>query len=79
MQIHREAVIEMMSLAAWCLQGNFNKRPSMSLVVKVLEGLVSVEINLDSNVTNLTEVAAGNQQREATISPILPSVLSGQR
>ncbi|PHT76825.1 hypothetical protein T459_20347 [Capsicum annuum] len=51
----------------------------MSLVVKVLEGLVSVEINLDSNVTNLTEVAAGNQQREATISPILPSVLSGQR
>ncbi|KAM3395767.1 hypothetical protein P3S68_004773 [Capsicum galapagoense] len=76
MQLHREEVTEMMSLAAWCLQGNFNKRPSMSLVVKVLEGLVSVETNLDFNFTNLTEVGSGNQQREATISPILPSVLS---
>ncbi|WMV39408.1 hypothetical protein MTR67_032793 [Solanum verrucosum] len=25
MQLHREAVTEMMSLAAWCLQGDFNK------------------------------------------------------
>ncbi|KAM3302012.1 hypothetical protein P3S67_016514 [Capsicum chacoense] len=77
MQLHREEVTEMMSLAAWCLQGNFNKRPSMSSVFKVLEGLVSVETNLDFNFTYLTEVGAGNQQREATISPILPSVLSG--
>ncbi|CAN4103174.1 unnamed protein product [Withania somnifera] len=79
MQLHREAVTEMMSLAAWCLQGDFNKRPSMSLVVKVLEGLVSVETNLDFNFINLTEVGAGTQQREASISPILPSVLSGPR
>ncbi|KAM3395769.1 hypothetical protein P3S68_004775 [Capsicum galapagoense] len=79
MQLHREEVTEMMSLAAWCLQGNFNKRPSMSSVFKVLEGLVSVETNLDFNFTYLTEVGAGNQQREATISPILPSVLSGPR
>ncbi|KAH0744085.1 hypothetical protein KY290_032078 [Solanum tuberosum] len=43
MQLHREAVTEMMSLAAWCLHGNFSKRPSMSLVVKALEGLVTVE------------------------------------
>ncbi|KAF3645414.1 putative G-type lectin S-receptor-like serine/threonine-protein kinase SD2-5-like [Capsicum annuum] len=37
MQMHKEAVTEMMSTAAWCLQGNFTKRPSMSLVVKALE------------------------------------------
>ncbi|MCD9641565.1 hypothetical protein HAX54_027793 [Datura stramonium] len=79
MQLHREAVTEMMSLAAWCLQGDFNKRPSMALVVKVLEGLVPVETNFDFNFTNLTEAGAGNQQREATISPKLPSVLSGPR
>ncbi|PHT43610.1 hypothetical protein CQW23_17635 [Capsicum baccatum] len=79
MQLHREEVTEMMSLAAWCLQGNFKKRPSMSLVVKVLEGLVSVETNLDFNFTNLTEFGWGNQQREATISPILPFVLSEPR
>uniref|UniRef100_A0A3Q7HFK4 Protein kinase domain-containing protein n=1 Tax=Solanum lycopersicum TaxID=4081 RepID=A0A3Q7HFK4_SOLLC len=47
MQLHREAVTEMMSLAAWCLQADFSERPSMSLVVKALEGLVTVETNLD--------------------------------
>lgn len=75
MQLHREAVTEMMSLPAWCVQGDFNKRPSMSLVVKVLEGLVSVETNLDFNFTNLTD----NQKMEVPISSILPSVLSGPR
>ncbi|XP_016433683.2 G-type lectin S-receptor-like serine/threonine-protein kinase SD2-5 [Nicotiana tabacum] len=78
MQLHKEAVTEMMSIAAWCLQGDFTKRPSMTLVVKALEGLVSVESNLDYNFTNLPEVV-GNQQREATISSILPSILSGPR
>ncbi|MCD9641568.1 hypothetical protein HAX54_027796 [Datura stramonium] len=34
MQLHREAVTEMMSLAAWCLQGILLKRPSISLLVK---------------------------------------------
>ncbi|KAF3678604.1 hypothetical protein T459_20354 [Capsicum annuum] len=79
MQIHKEAVIERMSLAAWCLQGDFNKRPSMTLVVKVLEGLVSVETNLDYNFTSQPEVEARNHQMEATSSPKLPSVLSGPR
>ncbi|KAF3637320.1 putative G-type lectin S-receptor-like serine/threonine-protein kinase SD2-5-like [Capsicum annuum] len=47
MQMHKEAVTEMMGIAAWCLQFDFTKRPSMSLVVKALEGLVSVETNMD--------------------------------
>jgi len=79
MKLHREAVTEMMSIAAWCLQGDFNKRPSISLVVKALEGLVSVETNLDYNFTILPEVEDCNQQREDTISLILPSILSGPR
>ncbi|KAH0651222.1 hypothetical protein KY285_031340 [Solanum tuberosum] len=68
MQLRREAVTEMMSLAAWCLQGDFSKRPSMSLVFKSLEGLVTVETNLDYDFTHVPEVGAGNQQREAIIS-----------
>ncbi|XP_025887900.1 G-type lectin S-receptor-like serine/threonine-protein kinase SD2-5 [Solanum lycopersicum] len=79
MQIHKEAVTEMMSIAAWCLQGDFTKRPSMSLVVKALEGLVSVETNLDYDFTSLPEVEDDNRQREDTISLILPSILSGPR
>ncbi|CAN4104476.1 unnamed protein product [Withania somnifera] len=80
MQIHKKAVTEMMSLAAWCLQGDFTKRPSMTLVVKVLEGLVSVETNIDYDFTSQPEAGAGNHQREATtISSKLPSALSGPR
>ncbi|KAK4714481.1 hypothetical protein R3W88_020388 [Solanum pinnatisectum] len=79
MQLHREAVTEMMSLAAWCLQGDFSKRPSMSLVVKSLEGLVTVETNLDYDFTHVPEVGPGNQQREAIISSKIPSILSGPR
>ncbi|KAH0651223.1 hypothetical protein KY285_031342 [Solanum tuberosum] len=79
MQLHREVVTEMMSIAAWCLQGDFSKRPSMSLVLKALEGLVTVETNLDYNFRNVPKVGAGNQPREAAISSKLPSVLSGPR
>ncbi|XP_009605940.1 G-type lectin S-receptor-like serine/threonine-protein kinase SD2-5 [Nicotiana tabacum] len=79
MQLHKEAVTEMMSIAAWCLQGDFTKKPSMTLVVKALEGLVSVETNLDYNFTNVPQVGTGNQQREITISSVLPSILSGPR
>ncbi|PHU17650.1 hypothetical protein BC332_13345 [Capsicum chinense] len=53
MQMHKEVVTEMMSIAAWCLQGDFTKRTSMSLVSKALEGLVSVETNVYYNFTSL--------------------------
>ncbi|KAM3270915.1 hypothetical protein P3S67_029117 [Capsicum chacoense] len=53
MQMHKEVVTEMMSIAAWCLQGDFTKRTSISLVVKALEGLVSVETNLYYDFTSL--------------------------
>ncbi|KAK4342255.1 hypothetical protein RND71_038071 [Anisodus tanguticus] len=79
MQIHKQAATELMILAAWCVQDDFTKRPSMTLVVKVLEGLVSVETNIHYDFTSLPEVGAGNQQREATICSVLPSVLSGPR
>jgi len=36
-------VIEMMKLAMWCLQSDSSGRPSMSTVVKVLEGAMIVE------------------------------------
>ncbi|KAJ0037602.1 hypothetical protein Pint_23165 [Pistacia integerrima] len=40
-------VMETMKVAAWCLQSDFSKRPFMSVVVTVLEGLVEVEENLE--------------------------------
>ncbi|KAK2633353.1 hypothetical protein Ddye_032750 [Dipteronia dyeriana] len=49
MQIHGEEVVNMMKVAAWCLQSDFVKRPSMSMVIKVLEGVSEIEHNLDYN------------------------------
>ncbi|KAI8006378.1 G-type lectin S-receptor-like serine/threonine-protein kinase SD2-5 [Camellia lanceoleosa] len=85
MQIHRKEVVEMMRIAVWCLQSDYSRRPSMSMVVKVLEGSVEVEDNLDYDFT--TPVArrairaAGNQEDAigAVGSPLFPSVLSGPR
>ncbi|XP_062105828.1 G-type lectin S-receptor-like serine/threonine-protein kinase SD2-5 [Humulus lupulus] len=40
---NREDVIKMIRIGAWCLQNDHTKRPSMSTVVKVLEGLLEVD------------------------------------
>ena len=36
-----------MRVAAWCLQNDFTKRPSMSMAIKVLEGVVDAKFDLD--------------------------------
>jgi serine/threonine protein kinase len=47
MQLHGAEVVNMMRVAARCLQIDYTKRPSMSMVVKVLEDVENVESNLD--------------------------------
>ncbi|MFS7993740.1 putative protein kinase RLK-Pelle-SD-2b family [Helianthus anomalus] len=42
-QTHSSEVVEMIKVASWCLQYDYTKRPSMSTVVKVLEGIMKVE------------------------------------
>ncbi|KAL4323228.1 hypothetical protein GQ457_11G027660 [Hibiscus cannabinus] len=70
MQSNAAEVVEMMKVAAWCLQTEYARRPSMSTVVKLLEGSGDVE----GNMNGLTAEA-----REAYSSTILPSMLSGPR
>ncbi|CAL4958849.1 unnamed protein product [Urochloa decumbens] len=79
MQIHKEEVIRMMKLAMWCLQIDYNKRPQMSVVVKVLEGTMNVETNIE---INFVAVAPGNLDNDGKLSssaPLLASHLSGPR
>ncbi|KAF7081504.1 hypothetical protein CFC21_085441 [Triticum aestivum] len=45
---HKEEVIQMMKLAIWCLQQDSIRRPSMSTVIKALEGAISIE-TFDAN------------------------------
>ncbi|KAJ0674659.1 putative protein kinase RLK-Pelle-SD-2b family [Helianthus annuus] len=73
---HSSEVVEMMELASWCLQGDFKKRPSMSMVVKVLEGVMKVESSLDYNFTD-PRLHNTTVEHHKDMTPLLASVLSG--
>ncbi|TXG47687.1 hypothetical protein EZV62_026981 [Acer yangbiense] len=73
MQLHGAEVVQMMRVAVWCLQNDYNRRPSMSTVVKVLEGTMEFEASL----TAITREA--EEQFCVTTSELLPSILSGPR
>ncbi|XP_050271299.1 G-type lectin S-receptor-like serine/threonine-protein kinase SD2-5 isoform X2 [Quercus robur] len=84
MQLHGGEVVNTMRVAAWCLQNDFTRRPSMSMVVKVLEGAVNVESDLDYFFSNqsLPNMRAGVENQEVHIvaaSSLFPSILSGPR
>ncbi|KAL4620635.1 hypothetical protein ACB092_06G169800 [Castanea dentata] len=84
MQLHGAEVVNMLRVAAWCLQSHFIRRPSMSVVVKVLEGVMHVEDNLDYNFSSppaLREKTAvvHNEGAVEAATPLLPEELSGPR
>ncbi|KAJ9699045.1 hypothetical protein PVL29_007897 [Vitis rotundifolia] len=83
MQLHGADVVEMMKVGAWCLQGDFARRPSMSVVVKVLEGSVAVEDNLEYSFSYSSQppkiAGMGNKAADAATAVPIPSVLSGPR
>ena len=80
MQLHGEEVVEMTRVAMWCLQGDFSKRPSMSVVVKVLEGYVDVEQNLDYSFTNYVVPRTSQQEDDIdAATPLISLALSGTR
>lgn len=47
MENHRDEMIRMIKIGSWCLQDDPGKRPSMSTVVKVLEGVMEVDANIN--------------------------------
>ncbi|XVF57942.1 hypothetical protein PTKIN_Ptkin07bG0023100 [Pterospermum kingtungense] len=81
MQSNGEEVVEMMRMVAWCLQADYNMRPSMWAVVKVLEGNLNVEDNLSYDFLNMqaARAIATPSRRAGTTSVPLPSILSGPR
>ncbi|KAK4420964.1 G-type lectin S-receptor-like serine/threonine-protein kinase SD2-5 [Sesamum alatum] len=80
MQTKGAEVVEMMQIAAWCLQSDYANRPSMSMVVKVLEGVKDVHLNIDYNFLipqyPISRTSEGSSKDD---TPIRPSVLSGPR
>ncbi|KAM0933690.1 putative protein kinase RLK-Pelle-SD-2b family [Dioscorea sansibarensis] len=80
MQSHKNEAVEMMRLAMWCLQRDCSKRPSMSEVVKVLEGSVSVvDQQLDFDFLSIaTPLPHEAPQGDASVI-LIESVLSSPR
>ncbi|KAI8008210.1 G-type lectin S-receptor-like serine/threonine-protein kinase SD2-5 [Camellia lanceoleosa] len=84
MQTHRAEVVERMRVAVWCLQSDFSRRPSMSVIVKVLEGSVDVQSNLDYSfrtpvAPRAITVAGKQEDRIAATTSLFASALSGPR
>ncbi|KAJ0678030.1 putative protein kinase RLK-Pelle-SD-2b family [Helianthus annuus] len=79
MQTHSSEVVEMIKVASWCLQYDYTKRPSMSTVVKVLEGVMKVESRLDYNFTDPRMQNTALVEHEKDMTPLMASVLSGPR
>ena len=81
MQLHGPKVVNMMRVATRCLQNDYTKRPSMSMVVKIIEDNVNIESDLDYFFWNppLPNTRAGVDNQEghvATSTLLLPSILS---
>ncbi|KAL8506346.1 hypothetical protein ACS0TY_017283 [Phlomoides rotata] len=68
-------VEEMMQISALCLQSDPEKRPSMSMVVKILEGVSSVQKDIDYNLL----ISQIPQVSTTDTTTLLPSLLSGPR
>ncbi|KAE8820412.1 putative LRR receptor-like serine/threonine-protein kinase [Hordeum vulgare] len=79
MPAHEQDVIEMMKLAMWCLQIDCKRRPKMSEVVKVLEGTIDAESDIDHNFVATNQANFGIAGNVTSSAPPLASHLSGPR
>ena len=76
MQNHEE-VVRMIRIGAWCLQDDPTRRPSMSVVVKVLEGVLEVEPSITFKFFHaITPTSVANN---CVSSAVEASVLSNPR
>ncbi|CAL5053273.1 unnamed protein product [Urochloa decumbens] len=79
LELHLDEVFRMMNLALWCLQVDTSRRPSMSLVVKVLEGTMAIETDLDLDLVNIDLMVANRAARRNEMTLQIESILSGPR
>ncbi|KAF7020278.1 hypothetical protein CFC21_033396 [Triticum aestivum] len=79
MQAQEQDVIKMMKLAMWCLQIDWKRRPKMSEVVKVLEGTMDAESNIDHNFVATNQANFGIAANATSSAAHPASHLSGPR
>ncbi|KAJ8634225.1 hypothetical protein MRB53_027561 [Persea americana] len=75
----REEFEKMIRMAVWCLQDDPDKRPTMSTVIKVLEGVIEVENNISYRVCPAMAPTATVAEFHIVSIPPQDSVLSSPR
>ncbi|OWM78751.1 hypothetical protein CDL15_Pgr002922 [Punica granatum] len=78
-QLCEVEAVTIMKLAACCLQAEYTRRPSMSTIIKVLEGAIEVEDDLDYNFWTHSVRVRSKANTSGVTAQLLPSVLSGPR
>ncbi|KAL5997774.1 hypothetical protein ACLOJK_008704 [Asimina triloba] len=79
LRLHGEEAVKMIRMAAWCLQIDHTKRPRMSDVVKVLEGVMDVDPSISFRYSDAT-VPPPMETDDAFLSELpQASILSGPR
>ncbi|CAK7351247.1 unnamed protein product [Dovyalis caffra] len=74
----REEMLRMIKVAAWCLQDDPEKRPLMSTVLKVLEGVMEVDSNINYQFSHALISSSVGNNHVSSAAP-LASVLSHPR
>ncbi|XAR56456.1 Non-specific serine/threonine protein kinase [Bertholletia excelsa] len=76
---HREEAIEMLKVALWCLQAH-ERRPPMSMVVKVLEGSAEPNLVADPEILTMGDIDVQIQFNSFVSIPLgISMTLSGPR
>ncbi|XP_078164448.1 G-type lectin S-receptor-like serine/threonine-protein kinase SD2-5 [Carex rostrata] len=78
-KLYEKEIMKVMELAMWCLQWDSSRRPTMSLVIKILEGAMEVETSLNYNFVSLMPMIPNAVEQVDESAPILASVLSSPR
>lgn len=79
MQNHKEDAVKIIQVAISCLQTNLYRRPSASELVKVFEGLSTLEPIMDCSFLSIVRPESPCETGPGDSSPITASVLSGPR
>lgn len=79
MELYLEEALKMVKIGVWCLQADCTKRPSMSTVIKVLEGQIEVEVGLDWSFLDVKVVLVSEVLKLNVSAPPQTSISSGPR
>ncbi|XP_078174463.1 G-type lectin S-receptor-like serine/threonine-protein kinase SD2-5 [Carex rostrata] len=78
-ELYKKEIVNVIELSMWCLQWDSTRRPSMLMVVKVLEGAMEVATSLDYNFVSSIPLIANIPSVVDQSAPFPASVLSGPR